>query len=166
MHRKKRTKTKPNNKFKPDAVKPIKYIDLRGPKPVVVPTRDKPWSEVAMISYVWGPNAKAPVYKMWDTVNDDRYLTMCQRIKETGITAVWIDAVCIDQSNVKEKNTEVPKMGYAYEHGMITIIFDELWEHFSSFWLETGQLMEDLVSKVKQDNYFDIINNFVFSNNN
>lgn len=88
------------------------------------------------LSYVWG----SPLDIRWITLNDKQYQirknlwdvlnvisTLRQRVSNRGIPfdthcvaldmcsqSLWIDALCIDQDNVTERNEQVQKMGAIY----------------------------------------------------
>lgn len=70
------------------------------------------------ISYAW--EAPAPVRRLRTT--DGRYLWLSETLsaffdtlKERRIQTLWIDALCIDQSNIAERNHQVGLMGEIYK---------------------------------------------------
>jgi hypothetical protein len=78
---------------------------------------EKPWYEA--LSYVWGdPKATMPIQLENDpafsvTRNLERALRYLRRGDAPRV--LWIDAICIDQQNVPEKNHQVQKMTRIYE---------------------------------------------------
>ena len=70
------------------------------------------------ISYVWGDSSqRAPISvngRMTDTTAAAvRALKQVRRVDEERI--VWIDAICIDQSNIKERSQQVAMMADIYK---------------------------------------------------
>jgi Heterokaryon incompatibility protein (HET) len=68
------------------------------------------------LSYVWGdPSIKVPIVldsKRYD-VTKNCYSALL-RLRELDETKVWIDAICIDQTNNEEKCSQIPLMNYIY----------------------------------------------------
>ena len=76
---------------------------------------DDGWTYKAL-SYVWGdPSHVVPILvdskKCHVTVNCEAAL---RRLRETGETCLWIDAICINQGNINEKSTQIPLMRDIY----------------------------------------------------
>lgn len=84
-----------------------------------------PWYEA--LSYVWGtelapyPLVADAQYKMAITKNLD-YALRCLR-QPKGIRTLWVDALCIDQQNIQEKNDQVRKMAQIYLRAHRTLIW-------------------------------------------
>ncbi|KAH7384372.1 heterokaryon incompatibility protein-domain-containing protein [Phaeosphaeria sp. MPI-PUGE-AT-0046c] len=71
------------------------------------------------LSYVWGRKVRGE----WITLNDQRFwvrrnlfnfLTYARRAPQFRETWLWIDALCIDQTTVIERNHQVQQMGQIY----------------------------------------------------
>lgn len=52
---------------------------------------------------------------------------------------LWVDAICIDQGNIAEKNTQVPLMSTIYSHAAVLV------------WLGTGNHSTDQVMDLRQE---------------
>lgn len=72
--------------------------------------------EFKALSYVWGdPDLKVPILldsKRYD-VTKNCYSALLL-LRELGEKSVWIDAICIDQTNNDEKASQIPKMEDIY----------------------------------------------------
>ncbi|MCJ1456806.1 hypothetical protein MMC28_007171 [Mycoblastus sanguinarius] len=80
--------------------------------PVLV--EDRPWSEsYVALSYVWGP----PSGDWSKTILDAVEVT-----KQLGEQYLWVDRLCINQSNLQEKQFLVSKMNAIYEGAEFTIV--------------------------------------------
>lgn len=93
------------------------------------------------LSYTWGrPSEQFP--QEWDDplftysifVNGKRYqarpnlyYALCELARSPqlirGRMPIWIDALCIDQSNIAEKNVQVSRMGDIYSHACAVIVW-------------------------------------------
>jgi hypothetical protein len=70
------------------------------------------------LSYVWGPPA-AGYYQLSCgsatlSVSRNCYSALWHLRKKLGTFCIWIDAVCIDQENVQEKEQQIGLMGEIY----------------------------------------------------
>ncbi|KAI0405589.1 hypothetical protein F4802DRAFT_597140 [Xylaria palmicola] len=89
----------------------FRAIDCTKNPPIV---RDISWSEkYVALSYVWGNNSEQWPQTVKDAVDVTRML---------GYEYLWVDRLCIDQSNPDEKMFLVSKMDAIYEGAEITII--------------------------------------------
>ena len=80
--------------------------------PLVV--EDRPWSEnYVALSYVWGP----PSGDWPKTIRDAVEVT-----KQLGEQYLWVDRLCINQSNLQEKQFLISKMNAIYEGAEFTIV--------------------------------------------
>ncbi|KAI7223039.1 hypothetical protein KC333_g713 [Hortaea werneckii] len=78
------------------------------------------------LSYTWGGQERVhPVY-----VGDDTALLVTKNcldalrlLRQRNILVVWIDAVCIDQSNPAEKAVQVAKIGDVFRNATRTLIY-------------------------------------------
>lgn len=71
------------------------------------------------LSYVWGdPSATKPITVDGEPFDATLNLEECLRaIRERSTPSVlWIDAICINQKDVNEKNVQVPQMGRLYSN--------------------------------------------------
>lgn len=109
------------------------------------------------LSYVWGDaDVRVPILldsKRYD-VTRNCYGALL-RLRELGETRVWIDAICIDQSdNSEEKCSQIPLMNYIYPTAKEVIIWlghVEVEREFNSRekeWLAISLLEEYSVSGV------------------
>lgn len=107
---------------------PIKLYSIE--KDQVEWTKDNPnIQNYAILSYVWGQPGKAE-NTIWNTqykgkLNPAGYKSLYKAIqtcKLLGINYLWMDQLCIDQTNPEEKNQEVPKMGQYYGNATVTLI--------------------------------------------
>ena len=57
---------------------------------------------------------------------------------------MWIDALCINQKNILERNREVPRMKEIYEHARCVIIWLGPTSHDSHTALAIAQYLTDL----------------------
>lgn len=78
------------------------------------------------LSYTWAPHG--PTHEV--LVNDEQisighnlWLFLCSARNASLDKALWIDALCIDQSNVLERNQVVSRMGDIYAHAERVIIW-------------------------------------------
>jgi hypothetical protein len=78
----------------------------------------------AALSYVWGPPATGSHQLLCDgvhlTVTESCHSALWHLRKKLGGFSIWVDAVCIDQENVREKEQQIPIMGdiYANAHAV------------------------------------------------
>ena len=90
------------------------------------------------LSYVWGPVDDAVEITLNNkpfrvTTNLEAFLRKIARDKarqhsdKTSASYIWIDALCINQGNVSERNAQVQMMGSIYSHATRVIV-----------WLGTG----------------------------
>lgn len=90
--------------------------------------------EYSALSYVWGdPNERSTIFvngikfdvtlSLHSALNALRFLD-----SQTEPDWYWIDAVCIDQGNMKEKDEQIPRMGriYSSASGVICRIGEEI----------------------------------------
>ncbi|KAK8115373.1 hypothetical protein PG999_007442 [Apiospora kogelbergensis] len=88
--------------------------------------------EYETVSYTWssedGDNsASEPVYvgQYWDVIFQTRNVqSMLDYLRPSyGRRAIWIDAICINQSDTAERNSQVSSMGNIYRECMRTIVW-------------------------------------------
>ncbi|KAI0121570.1 HET-domain-containing protein [Hypoxylon sp. NC0597] len=84
----------------------------------------------AILSYCWGGDQPVqltrhsigrlgdgiPISQLPKTLRDAAWLT-----SEIGLEYLWIDALCVVQDDVKDKNHEIPRMELYYGHSTVTI---------------------------------------------
>ncbi|MAD87099.1 MAG: hypothetical protein CL912_29420 [Deltaproteobacteria bacterium] len=86
------------------------------------------------LSYVWGPLDETVEITLNDrpfkvTTNLEAFLRYAAQDKarqhpdETNASYVWIDALCINQRNVSERNAQVRMMGSIYSHATRVIVW-------------------------------------------
>lgn len=68
------------------------------------------------LSYAWGePNLDQTITLNGSWFNVTSHLCKAlQRLRSCGFQWVWVDAICIDQSNIPERNAQVSLMGRIY----------------------------------------------------
>lgn len=98
----------------------IRLIEIESRKVVQYPG---PECEYVALSYVWGGVTQGN-YKLGDTLQ-----TLPKTLEDTlsftrnlGKRYVWIDSVCIDQSDEKDKANQIDRMWSIYRGAWITII--------------------------------------------
>jgi hypothetical protein len=93
------------------------------------------------LSYTWGNSEKMkPItvngkkmnvtQNLWDALFHLRDAHRTQTL--------WIDAICIDQSNIEEKNMQVPLMSFIYSRAQEVVIW--LGDHKGPRWIEQSTL--------------------------
>jgi ankyrin repeat protein len=93
--------------------------------------------EYEALSYTWGGSHKAHDIEVGDgmmAVTQNLSLALRSLRKSEEDRILWIDAVCIDQENDKEKSHQVHQMGLIYAQAARVLI-----------WLGSSTLMTDLV---------------------
>ncbi|MCE8163451.1 MAG: HET domain-containing protein [Candidatus Moeniiplasma glomeromycotorum] len=73
----------------------------------------------AMLSYMWG-NKKSE--KALSSGGKKSLLKAIETCRHLGIKYLWMDQLCIDQNNPKEKSQEIPKMRQYYANSDVTLI--------------------------------------------
>ncbi|KAH9208123.1 heterokaryon incompatibility protein-domain-containing protein, partial [Leptodontidium sp. 2 PMI_412] len=91
------------------------------------------------LSYTWGSPDRTNSIKvngsrlqirenLWNALHD---------LRDPKMTRVlWVDAICIDQNNVDEKNHQVPLMSFVYSRAQEVLIW--LGEHKAPYWIESS----------------------------
>lgn len=88
---------------------------------------DKP--EFAALSYVWGDCGElAATHRIRIGQHDFKITKNCEMaltaiVQAYGPTIIWVDSICIDQSNLRERNHQVRLMGSIYEHAHTVFIW-------------------------------------------
>lgn len=77
------------------------------------------------LSYCWGDEeAGDPIL-----LDEKRFLVTSNlhaalsQLQETKYRVLWIDAICIDQTNIAEKNFQVGLMGRIYSSALMTVVW-------------------------------------------
>lgn len=89
-----------------------------------VSLHDKP--EFDAISYVWGDEKDRQLIHVNNhdmLVTTNLYLALRRLRKSSKPYNLWVDAICIDQSNIHEKNHQVSLMGDIYCHSRETTVW-------------------------------------------
>ena len=99
------------------------------------------------LSYVWGDDGRRNEFYLADGtilyLNDNLFEALQYLPQRCGTKYLWIDQICIDQSNVKEQNRQVEIMGNIYRYAYKVLIWmdaddsvarslNELWEDFQN----------------------------------
>ncbi len=87
--------------------------------------------EYRALSYVWGTKDSQKLLKVSDSKHGLRHMKIrenCMQAisrlyQDDSKVPVWIDAICIDQSNVLERNHQVQRMGQIYSYAEKVQIF-------------------------------------------
>jgi hypothetical protein len=78
------------------------------------------------LSYVWGPeNVVQPIVINGCTVHvrQNLWLAMQHLRSDTEVWVLWIDATCINQQNIRERNHQVNQMGMIYHQATRVIVW-------------------------------------------
>jgi hypothetical protein len=102
------------------ALQKIKLIDVETREVVRYPESD---CDYIALSYVWG-DVEQGVYKLGDTLKTlpntlEDALVLSKRL---GKRYIWIDSLCIDQSDEKDKIEQIDRMWSIYRGAWVTII--------------------------------------------
>ncbi|KAF1966795.1 hypothetical protein BU23DRAFT_485692 [Bimuria novae-zelandiae CBS 107.79] len=88
--------------------------------------------EYKFTSYAWGgedgdSSLQSPVYvdEYWDVLLQTKNCwSLLQYLRpRRGIRLVWLDAICIDQSNTRERDAQVVKMGDIYRNCSRVVVY-------------------------------------------
>ena len=97
------------------------------------------------LSYVWGDDRRRNEFYLADGtvlyLNDNLFEALRYLPRHCGNEYLWIDQICIDQSNIKERNRQVKIMGNIYRHAYKVLIWmdaddsvarslNDLWEDY------------------------------------
>lgn len=90
------------------------------------------------VSYTWGPPEPTVLIQVNGKqvpVRENLYLFLRAMVEANpdGLQRLWIDALCIDQNNIEEKNQQVPQMGRIYSGAQSVLV-----------WLGTASSKTDL----------------------
>ena len=98
----------------------VRLIDVESRQVVGYPGPD---CEYIALSYVWG-NVRQSHYKLGDTLKElPRTLEdLISLTKRLGKRYVWVDSLCIDQLDEKEKANQIDRMWGIYRGAYITVI--------------------------------------------
>ena len=75
------------------------------------------------LSYCWGdPEITRKIFLNGNSlqVTNNLYAAL-QQLKERGVETVWVDAICIDQMNVEERNLQLLRISAIYRKAQYTI---------------------------------------------
>jgi hypothetical protein len=135
---------KPLSLDNPDARTLYRYTQILTPQTIRllrIDSRQKPASCILKtvklddappywaVSYLWGSEEKPQSLKITSYSSPDAgYIPITsncaaaiQTLIPMGVRYLWIDAVCIDQSNTREKELQVPLMGQIYSQASLVI---------------------------------------------
>jgi hypothetical protein len=90
----------------------------------VVSLDDEP--EYQTLSYVWGdPNIKTPIklYGYELEVTENLGFALCRLRRARNVRTIWIDALCINQTDDDEKSHQVAMMGDIYERSTEVLLW-------------------------------------------
>ncbi|KAI3316646.1 HET-domain-containing protein [Xylariaceae sp. AK1471] len=79
------------------------------------------------LSYFWGSQDDPKKIVLDDVVGfpvGRNLYTALKRLRlNDALRTLWVDAICIDQTNIKEKNAQILLMRRIYQHGLRTIVW-------------------------------------------
>lgn len=81
--------------------------------------------DFSVLSYVWGIDGTQRI-KCGDAyvqITKNGYAALIALRKQLESLAIWVDAVCIDQSNTQEKQYQIPLMGDIYARATTAYIW-------------------------------------------
>jgi hypothetical protein len=106
-----------------DKLSLISLIDVNTRRLVPYPPNTETKCEYMALSYVWG-DSKSPIEKLGEipkvlprTIEDTIIV-----VKELGKNYLWVDSICIDQTNAEKKIAQIKIMDIIYECAFATII--------------------------------------------
>lgn len=119
-----------------------------------------PSPEFVALSYEWGPTtaptAAVDIDSQSVTIskhlsNGLRYMVQAM-FKDGGIMAIWVDAVCINQNDINEKNVQVPRMREVYSRAkkVFCLLSPMDWKALSTPQSEVDIVLE-LVEALRQE---------------
>ena len=85
------------------------------------------WGDYAALSYVWGdPGETTPILLNGQEVSVQRNLegalrVLSERAEFAGRYQLWVDAVCINQANSKERSSQIRKMKSIYGNALAVV---------------------------------------------
>jgi Heterokaryon incompatibility protein (HET) len=106
------------------ALKPAQQHDPIHVSLSIVSLNDKPQFEA--LSYVWGNHkARLPIVVCdSDTTVTENLADALRRMRQThDVRTLWVDAICIDQTNVAERNSQVSLMGRIYSECLKVLVW-------------------------------------------
>lgn len=113
------------------------------------------WGDYTTLSYTWGDSTQTwPITingcVMQVTANLYSFLGYYLNSKQSSSKrmGLWIDAICINQGDINERNHEVSRMGYIYSHAFGSIVWlgDASFSEFTLFSDHTDKAMDLLNS--------------------
>ena len=113
---------------------PKKLYSIEGNNGInsILPSSETDFVPYVTLSYVWNSEKGSTTHNV--LINDkygqiqithsglktlNKSIAVCKML---GINYLWMDQLCIDQSNITEKNQEIPKMGQYYSNATVTLI--------------------------------------------
>jgi hypothetical protein len=93
-------------------------------RPII--SKDPHDSSYKALSYVWGDEndlESIQVDKRHVTVRSNLYHALLELSKDIDESLLWVDALCIDQANLLERNTQVALMGDIYSNAAQVIVW-------------------------------------------
>lgn len=105
-----------------DIVKPIKLYDVKNK--TIIDSKDfieKNINEYFCLSHVWKIHFWGCNIKDTNIICKCIYKKMEEASKASKLNFGWCDQICINQEDIKEKETEIPKMGEYYKNAKIVV---------------------------------------------
>ncbi|ETS84623.1 hypothetical protein PFICI_02648 [Pestalotiopsis fici W106-1] len=115
--------------------------------------------EYEATSYAWGgedgdskPSGPIFIGNFYDVaLQTKNCLSMLKYLRPTrGVRMVWIDAICIDQSNIREREVQVAEMQNIYRNASRVVVYlgpdtvlQPTQQHRRRSWLDESQAFED-----------------------
>ncbi|EJT75355.1 hypothetical protein GGTG_05292 [Gaeumannomyces tritici R3-111a-1] len=112
--------------------------------------------EYEAVSYAWGGEDGnslpcRPVYvgRPWDLLFQTRNCYEMLRLLRPrhGLRFIWVDALCINQSDLEERSQQVAKMAFIYGHALRVVLYlgPDMVAHLPPSSFPTRRKLEDLV---------------------
>lgn len=81
-------------------------------------------AEYEALSYVWGPGRHTGLIRIGKAhvpIRENLWFALQALRDETRTRTLWVDALCINQSHIKERNKQVARMGEIYQNATTVV---------------------------------------------
>ncbi|PSS13341.1 hypothetical protein M430DRAFT_106035, partial [Amorphotheca resinae ATCC 22711] len=102
----------------------ITLLDVHTRRLVQYPSADGQGCDYIALSYVWGSTPQQTISKTKALPeNLPRTISNAMTaVNELGKRYLWVDSICIDQSNLTEKSNQIELMDLIYQGAFATIV--------------------------------------------
>ncbi|KAI8631995.1 HET-domain-containing protein [Xylariaceae sp. FL1651] len=93
---------------------------------VVVQIDASPYPEYEPISYCWSAQEhrrRLVIDGAWFEVGYNLYTALEHLRSRDTVRTLWCDAICINQTDILERNVQIPLIRHIYQHGQRTIVW-------------------------------------------